>query len=84
MHACTREMNHQPDAGRGSRPRSGDRLEVTISTDGTWFTVHLDKRDNAGFELHLATDGDDVEATIHTRDTNSRAPGLRLYRDRPA
>jgi len=77
--------NHQlAAAAHGISPKSRKKIEVTITTDGTWFTLHGDKKDDAGFELHFSTDGGNAEVSVHTNEPATPLPALRLYLDRPA
>ena len=85
MNTIPSVKNHRPAAAsRSIGPRSCKNLQVTIITDGTWFTVHGDKKDDTGVDLHFSTDGRNAELTIHADGADSLLPTLRLYRDRPA
>ena len=85
MHASPQIKNNPlAPAARGVGPNSRREFRVTITTDGTWFTVHGDKKDEVGFDLHFSTDGSNAELTIHTYGADSPLPALRLYRDRSA
>jgi hypothetical protein len=57
-------MNHNANSwNRGaSRDRGTTRndrqlIRITITTDGRWFTVQGDRKDETGIELHLSTEG---------------------------
>jgi hypothetical protein len=78
------QNNGTAPSARGSRRKLRQRLRVTIATDGSWFTVHGDKKDTAGFDLHFSSDGHNAELTIHTDEADSPLSALRLYLDRPA
>jgi hypothetical protein len=85
MHASPQIKNHQSAAAaQGIRLERRKGVQVTIITDGTWFTVHGDKKDDSGFDVHFSTDGRNAELTIHTHEADSPLPALRLFRDRPA
>lgn len=86
MHANGSQIkNHRPaPASQAVGPKTRKQFRLTLTTDGTWFTVHGDKKGESGFELHFSTDGADAEVSVHTDEPDRAAPALRLYLDRTA
>ena len=77
--------NHRPAAAsQAVGSKTCKQFRLTLTTNGTWFTLHGDKKDGAGFELHFSTDGANAEVSVHTDEPDRPVPAVRLYPDRTA
>jgi hypothetical protein len=74
--------HHSAPVARTTCPKTRRQFQVTVSTDGTWFTIHGVKKDEAGFDLHFSTDGGNAEVSVNN-EPDTLFPALRLFLDRP-
>lgn len=86
MHANGSHIkNHRPaSACQSVGPKTRKQFRLTLTTDGTWFTVHGDKKGESGFELRFSTDAANAEVSVHTDEPDRPEAVLRLYPDRTA
>jgi hypothetical protein len=85
MHANHQIKNHRPaPVARTTGPKTRKQIRVTVSTDGTSFTIHGNRKEEVGFELHFSTNGTNAEVSVHNDEPNTPLSALRLYLDRPA
>jgi hypothetical protein len=81
--------NWDREKSRGRETTRNDRqlIQITINTDGQWFNVQGDQKDETGIELHLSTDGSYTDVAIHVESTDTRCIDdchLRVRDNRPA
>jgi hypothetical protein len=73
-------------AAQGARSQGKKTLRVVVATDGSRISLHVVRKETAGFELDVSTDGDCAEVTVESEEAPALpgVAGLRLYPDRPA
>jgi hypothetical protein len=82
MHASQRNLSSRPTpnaAGPGQKSRNTMRL--TFVTNGTFFDIQGDIREEGGVNLHLTTDGHSAELSIQCIEEDAALPSPRIFRD---
>jgi hypothetical protein len=82
MHNSPHERNNLSiPAAPGAGQTRCYSMQFTLTMNGSFFTLHGDRKEAVGFEIHLVTDATDAELIIKD---GSAAPSLRIFQDRSA
>lgn len=82
MHTSQRNQPYMPTADTAVPGQKGrNRMRFTFATNGAFFEIQGDIKEEGAVNLHLTTNGDAAELTIQCIEEDAALPSLRIFRD---